>query len=202
MATLAYRWYKNRKSKQLVETTELDTSESSYPTEPSNPCQLARPTKVGKATKSGKKHDCIHRRQESQTSESAMELTAYPGDPPDIHEKTDMVDMSSPCAECQEAKRAARRYRWRIITGLFVPFLVQSLDVTIIAGALPFIASDFSKPIPSFTHLHVKILNNPQTNLRSSTGSSRPSISPPPVSFPPGANWLTSLAVTMPCNPP
>lgn len=151
MAYLAYKWYKNRKNRQPVETTsEPDTSEPSYPTEPSKPYQPIKPTKAGKPTKSGKKHECIHSRNVSQISESAMELTAYPGGPPEIHEKTDMGDTSSPCTECKEAKRAARIYRWRIISGLFVPFLVQSLDVTIIAGALPFIASDFSKrPLPS-----------------------------------------------------
>ncbi|KAL5350340.1 hypothetical protein ACLOAV_003907 [Pseudogymnoascus australis] len=144
MATLAYRWYKNRKNRQLVETSEPDTSNPSCPTDLSKACQPKKPTKE-KLTKSGKKHDCIHRRAASQISESAMELTAYPGGPAEIHEKTDMDDTPSPCAECQEAKRAARIYRWRIISGLFVPFLVQSLDVTIIAGALPFIASDFNE---------------------------------------------------------
>jgi hypothetical protein len=44
-------------------------------------------------------------------------------------------------------KRAAGHYRRRLMAGLFFPFLVQSLDVTIIAGALPFIASDFRKSL-------------------------------------------------------
>ncbi len=47
------------------------------------------------------------------------------------------------CEVCKEEKRAARRYRWLLIAGLFFPFMVQALDATIIAGALPFIASDF-----------------------------------------------------------
>lgn len=163
MATLAYRWYKNRKNRQLVETSEPDTSNPSYPTDLSKPYQPKKSTKE-KLTKSGKKHDCIHRREASQISESAMELTAYPGVPAEIHEKTDMDDTPSPCAECQEAKRAARIYRWRIISGLFVPFLVQSLDVTIIAGALPFIASDFSKLMPPPAHFHATSPNTPQMN--------------------------------------
>lgn len=50
---------------------------------------------------------------------------------------------NSPCSVCKAEKRAARRYRWLLITGLFFPFTVQALDATIIAGALPFIASDF-----------------------------------------------------------
>jgi len=38
-----------------------------------------------------------------------------------------------------------RIYRRKLIAGLFLPFSVQALETTIIAGALPFIASDFSK---------------------------------------------------------
>ena len=43
----------------------------------------------------------------------------------------------------KEAARAARKYRWRLIGGLFLPATVQALNTTLIAGALPFIASDF-----------------------------------------------------------
>lgn len=42
-------------------------------------------------------------------------------------------------------QRRRRVYRWKIVVGLFAPFTLQSLDTTIIASALPFIASDFSK---------------------------------------------------------
>lgn len=46
--------------------------------------------------------------------------------------------------EAAEKKRR-RTYRWKIIIGLFAPFCLQSLDTTIIASALPYIAQDFSK---------------------------------------------------------
>ena len=45
----------------------------------------------------------------------------------------------------REEKLAARRYRILLIIGLFCPFALQALDVTIIASALPWIASDFRK---------------------------------------------------------
>ena len=45
----------------------------------------------------------------------------------------------------KEAQRAARVYRWRLIGGLFLPATVQALNTTLIAGALPFIASDFNE---------------------------------------------------------
>jgi hypothetical protein len=48
-----------------------------------------------------------------------------------------------PCVLCKQEKKAARVYRWKLIAGLFFPFSVQALDTTIVAGALPFIASDF-----------------------------------------------------------
>ena len=62
-----------------------------------------------------------------------------------VTEQSGIQSSNAPCSTCKEEKRAARRYRWLLIGGLFFPFMVQSLDVTIIAGALPFIASDFRK---------------------------------------------------------
>lgn len=56
-------------------------------------------------------------------------------------------------------QRRRRVYRWKIVVGLFAPFTLQSLDTTIIASALPFIASDFSKqaqqPSPTKPGSHV-----------------------------------------------
>ncbi|KAJ5886553.1 uncharacterized protein N7473_009227 [Penicillium subrubescens] len=46
--------------------------------------------------------------------------------------------------EAAEKKRR-RVYRWKIILGLFAPFCLQSLDTTIIASALPYIAEDFGQ---------------------------------------------------------
>lgn len=53
---------------------------------------------------------------------------------------------NTPCPICKEENSRMRIYRWKIVSGLCLPFIVQSLDTTIIAGALPFIASDFRKP--------------------------------------------------------
>jgi hypothetical protein len=60
-------------------------------------------------------------------------------------EQNGIQGTNAPCPACKDEKRAARRYRWLLIGGLFFPFTVQALDATIIAGALPFIASDFRK---------------------------------------------------------
>jgi hypothetical protein len=60
-----------------------------------------------------------------------------------IHDKTTEWDI------CKDEKTQMNHYRRRLMLGLFSPFLVQSLDVAIIAGALPFIASDFRKSLQS-----------------------------------------------------
>ncbi|KAK2591181.1 hypothetical protein QQS21_011137 [Conoideocrella luteorostrata] len=51
---------------------------------------------------------------------------------------------SSSCPVCTE-KRRAQKYRWKIVLGLVSPYALQALDATIIASALPWIASDFSQ---------------------------------------------------------
>lgn len=49
------------------------------------------------------------------------------------------------CASCKAQRRSQLIYRWKIILGLFLPFAICSLDVTIIASALPWIADDFNQ---------------------------------------------------------
>lgn len=56
-------------------------------------------------------------------------------------------EKPEPSPEEKAEQRRRRAYRWRIVIGLIAPFTLQSLDTTIIASALPFIASDFSKNI-------------------------------------------------------
>ena len=43
------------------------------------------------------------------------------------------------------AQKARRKYRWKIIFGLSLPFILQALDTTVIASAFSYIASDFRK---------------------------------------------------------
>jgi hypothetical protein len=64
---------------------------------------------------------------------------------------TAVEEVNSPCQICKENRRARRRYTLKLNAGLFLPFSLQALDATIIASALPFIASDFSK-CPIFTN--------------------------------------------------
>lgn len=50
-------------------------------------------------------------------------------------------DKETPQQKAEKSRR--RKYRWRIIAGLMLPFTLQALDTTIIASALPYIAEDF-----------------------------------------------------------
>jgi hypothetical protein len=99
---------------------------------------------------------CIHQRTSDDTSDAVQELSSFHGDPSDTHGSHEKVPTSQidgppisdariPCDICKQDKKAKRVYRRKLILGLFLPFIIQGLDTTIIAGALPFIASDFSK---------------------------------------------------------
>lgn len=59
--------------------------------------------------------------------------------PIQTHDKLHRKDNS------EDLNKAANIYRWKLILGLLLPFSVQALDLTIIAPAVYFIASDFSQ---------------------------------------------------------
>ena len=118
---------------------------------------------------------CAHQRSSAQTQKDGSPSKPSLADPPvsvqpldEIHEPledrindarsnekisekpislTEIAETSIPCIVCKEEKRAARKYRWTLIAGLFLPFSLQALDSTIVASALPFIASDFRKSL-------------------------------------------------------
>jgi hypothetical protein len=111
---------------------------------------------------------CEHERRMRQNLDSPLELSYLDcsprgGDPgidetsspqriaqkshrPPTHEYASF-DPTIPCSICKQEKKTVSRYRWKLIAGLCLPFSVQALDATIIAGALPFIASDFREYI-------------------------------------------------------
>lgn len=49
------------------------------------------------------------------------------------------------CAPCRKAKHDRRMYRTRMLLATVLPFLLASLDLTVVATALPFIARHFGK---------------------------------------------------------
>lgn len=60
----------------------------------------------------------------------------------------EVVAKKEESPEAIAEKKRMWKYRWKILFGLVAPFALQSLDTTIIASALPFIAQDFSKCSP------------------------------------------------------
>ncbi|KAL4926682.1 putative MFS multidrug transporter [Aspergillus undulatus] len=51
----------------------------------------------------------------------------------------------NPSPEAEAEKRRRRTYRWKLIGALFMPYLLATLDLTIVATAVPFIASHFNE---------------------------------------------------------
>lgn len=100
----------------------------------------------------------------------------------------DGLPHSDECVVCKDKQEAMSKYRWKLMLGLCFPFMVQSLDTTLIAGAAAFIASDFSTsstaPIPatlSLTYLRSTIsieldhlgIQPHKRNIHSNLGSIR-----------------------------
>lgn len=67
---------------------------------------------------------------------------------PDNSDRTKETKRKETPEERAEKKRR-RKYRLKIILGLFLPYTLQALDTTIIASALKFIAEDFSRCPPA-----------------------------------------------------
>jgi len=103
---------------------------------------------------------CVHQRNTSLASDTGLISESHELDEfaPKEAEKNHQLTHGTTreCDICKDEKRQMNHYRRRLMLGLFFPFLVQSLDVTIIAGALPFIASDFRKSSQS-SILHLLI---------------------------------------------
>lgn len=58
------------------------------------------------------------------------------------------------CPQCTKEKSATRKYRWKLLFCLLPAFFCASLDLTIVATALPQIASHFGQfPLPQTVYL-------------------------------------------------
>ena len=59
------------------------------------------------------------------------------------HSRDPAAQASHKCELCAAEKAAARKYRWKLLLLLMPGFTLSSLDLTIVATALPFVASHF-----------------------------------------------------------
>ncbi|GAM85424.1 hypothetical protein ANO11243_034310 [Dothideomycetidae sp. 11243] len=62
-----------------------------------------------------------------------------------IDEPTSTCHDCGKCAPCRKQKRKRRWFRVRLLAGTMLPFLLASLDLTVVATALPFIARHFGQ---------------------------------------------------------
>lgn len=149
---LAYRWARARYQKRRREHNEAP------PGPPTNSIEfpLQRSSGPGYAVA-----------PETSTSFEAPSTTSANGNRPTTTTKEPKPkpkpEKSELTPEEKADKRRRRIYRWKIVIGLFAPFLLQSLDTTIIASALPFIAKDFSKPPFSFPQAPIPPPPDPQS---------------------------------------
>ncbi|KAK2733967.1 hypothetical protein FQN57_001904 [Myotisia sp. PD_48] len=63
---------------------------------------------------------------------------------PSDHANAEAI-FSEPCLLCKKERHDARVYRWKLMGGLFFAHFLAAVDLTIVAAALPFIASHFNK---------------------------------------------------------
>ncbi|RLL94388.1 hypothetical protein CFD26_100044 [Aspergillus turcosus] len=102
-------------------------------------------------SKSGgeKKPLCQHRLRSSQSAParddaSSQERTSIKTEDQHILPQSAPED-DGPCHLCQQQRRHDRIYRWKLICGLTLPYILSTLDLTIVATAVPTIASHFNK---------------------------------------------------------
>ncbi|KAH1313027.1 hypothetical protein KXV81_004365, partial [Aspergillus fumigatus] len=92
---------------------------------------------------------CQHRLQSSQPAPAAddglsTERTSIKTEDQQIlPQSAPGPEGDSKCHLCQQQCRHDRIYRWKLICGLTLPYILSTLDLTIVATAVPSIASHF-----------------------------------------------------------
>lgn len=82
--------------------------------------------------------------QKNRQAPEAEKSSEPPTQPKEIcpHRPASAADQPK-CEVCVAEKRAARKYRYKLLFLLLPGFFTSSMDLTIVATALPFIASHF-----------------------------------------------------------
>ncbi|EEP81793.1 conserved hypothetical protein [Uncinocarpus reesii 1704] len=112
---------------------------------------LYKKIKQPKASEPARKQPCRHQlslqasrlSNEEKRYDDALVEGSLPQPVKPTTEQT--VENQGPCSECKKEKHDKRVYRWKLIFGLLLPYFLASVDLTIVAAALPFIASHFNK---------------------------------------------------------
>ncbi|KAE8327358.1 major facilitator superfamily domain-containing protein [Aspergillus sergii] len=118
--------------RKIKARNQMPNDDSPKPVTEKKPCPHSRPFQVElRATVSVE-----NARTSSQGSTIEEDRVLVPQGLPKSDEK---------CQVCKKQKHDARVYRWKLIAGLCLPFILATLDLTIVATALPSIASHFNE---------------------------------------------------------
>ncbi|EER29299.1 Major Facilitator Superfamily protein [Coccidioides posadasii C735 delta SOWgp] len=110
--------------------------------------------KARTAPKQNSQETCSHQlrlqnlQADSRPSEEAIQendVLMEGSDGPIVPKPEETHNNDGPCSECKKEKHVKRVYRWKLIFGLLLPYFLASVDLTIVAAALPFIASHFNR---------------------------------------------------------
>ena len=139
MCLILFRYiYKRRKNRDGPQRPER-TKEQKKPNEvPLCEHQLA-------AT-NGVKSDGVFDDKNSPNSDAAQ-VDDEKSSSPSTQQITDDKRGPKNCPECIAEKKRATVYRWKLILSLLLPNMMASIDLTIVATALPTIASHFSESL-------------------------------------------------------
>lgn len=110
-------------------------------------------TETNESERAKKKRPCRHQRrnqnQETELDPVRLDETGE-ADPANTtllsvpYPPSEQDRPNGPCPKCKQEKHDARIYRSKLIAGLVFPYFLASVDLTIVASAMPFIASHFS----------------------------------------------------------
>jgi hypothetical protein len=135
---LAYRW-----AHKKYQQRQQERADEPLQPPPTNTVEVPMPAHTEDTASDGATKE-TDRSPDSPTNAAVQEGNPTATKSAKAGAKTEKLEATP---EEKAEQRRKRAYRWKIVIGLFAPFTLQSLDTTIIASALPFIASDFSKHI-------------------------------------------------------
>ncbi|PIG83792.1 MFS multidrug transporter [Aspergillus arachidicola] len=118
--------------RKIKARNQIPNDHSPKPVTEKNPCPHSRPFQVELRARVSVENA----RTSSQGSIIEEDRVLVPQGLPKSDEK---------CQVCKKQKHDARVYRWKLIAGLCLPFILATLDLTIVATALPSIASHFNE---------------------------------------------------------
>ncbi|RAQ45299.1 MFS multidrug transporter [Aspergillus flavus] len=118
--------------RKIKSRNQSPNDDSPKPVTETKPCPHSRPFQVELRSRASVENA----RTSSQGSTIEEDRVLVPQGLPKSDEK---------CQVCKKQKHDARVYRWKLIAGLCLPFILATLDLTIVATALPSIASHFNE---------------------------------------------------------